>query len=104
MKIQVPSIILPTVWSTGLETQQIAGTTPNDSKEHEAPNPVVETETAETGSTNEDMVDKKTVCRKVPNQKGVPEGQVRWHCYACRKSFLLPSAQVPAGCPRHPVS
>jgi hypothetical protein len=49
-------------------------------------------------------VDKKSVCRRTPNQKGVPQGQVRWHCYACRKSFLLPSAQVPAGCPRHPVS
>jgi len=28
MKIQVPSIILPTVWVTGLETQQIAGALP----------------------------------------------------------------------------
>ena len=27
MNIQVPSIILPTVWVTGLETQQVAGLT-----------------------------------------------------------------------------
>jgi len=53
---------------------------------------------------NEAIVDKKSVCRRNPNQKGVPQGQVRWHCYACRKSFLLPSTQVPAGCPGHPIS
>jgi len=66
-------------------------------------------ETTETGSkgSSEDVqadVDKKSVCRRVPNQKGVPQGQVRWHCYACRKSFLFPAAQVPKGCPGHPVS
>jgi hypothetical protein len=60
----------------------------------------VQTDATET----EAVEDKKSVCRRNPNQKGVPQGQVRWHCYACRKSFLLPSAQVPAGCPGHPVS
>jgi len=62
----------------------------------------VQTETTETETKA--VEDKKSVCRKTPNQKGVPQGQVRWHCYACRKSFLLPSTQVPAGCPGHPVS
>jgi len=66
-------------------------------------------ETTETGSkeASEDVqadVDKKSVCRRIPNQKGVPEGQVRWHCYACRTSFLFPAAQVPKGCPGHPLS
>jgi len=60
----------------------------------------VQTETTET----ESVEDKKSVCRRNPNQKGVPEGQVRWHCYACRKSFLLPAGQTPKGCPGHPVS
>ena len=66
-------------------------------------------ETSETGSkgASEDVqvdVDKKSVCRRVPNQKGVPQGQVRWHCYACRKSFTLPTGQAPNGCPGHPIS
>ena len=65
----------------------------------------VKTETTETeNKADDDVQDKKSVCRRNPNQKGVPQGQVRWHCYACRKSFLLPSAQMPAGCPGHPVS
>ena len=47
-------------------------------------------------------VDKKSVCRRNPNQKGVPAGKVRWHCYACRTTFLLPVGQAPKGCPGHP--
>ena len=64
-----------------------------------------QTETIETGSTEENKadVDKQKVCRRNPNQKGVPAGQVRWHCYACRKSFMLPAGQIPSGCPGHPV-
>lgn len=50
----------------------------------------------------EAYVDKKSVCRRNPNQKGVPAGQVRWHCYACRTTFLLPAGQNPSGCPGHP--
>jgi hypothetical protein len=82
-------------WSFWSETDRIA----SDSQP-------AQTDTIKTGSkeANEADVDKKSVCRRNPNQKGVPQGQVRWHCYACRKSFLLPSAQVPAGCPGHPVS
>jgi len=62
-------------------------------------------QTIETGSKEASRpdVDKKSVCRRNPNQKGVPEGQVRWYCYACRKSFLLPAGQIPSGCPGHPV-
>jgi len=59
-------------------------------------------EATETGA-NEADVDKKNVCRRNPNQKGVPAGQVRWYCYACRTSFLLPAGQIPSGCPGHPV-
>jgi len=60
----------------------------------------VQTETTET----EAVEDKQSVCRRNPNQKGVPQGHVRWHCYACRKSFLLPAGQMPRGCPGHPVN
>jgi len=42
---------------------------------------------------------------RVPNQKGVPEGQTRWHCYECGKSFLAPSDKSPEGCPLpHPAA
>lgn len=63
-------------------------------------------DTASKGSAEDQQVniDKKSVCRKVGNQKGVPEGQVRWHCYACRNSFMLPVGQTPKGCPGHPVN
>ena len=55
-------------------------------------------------TVTEAVEDKKSVCRRNPNQKGVPQGQVRWHCYACRKSFLLTAGQTPRGCPGHPVN
>lgn len=42
---------------------------------------------------------------RVPNQKGVPEGQTRWHCYDCGKSFLAPTDQAPEACPLpHPAA
>jgi len=37
--------------------------------------------------------------KKLPNQKGVPEGETRWFCSACMKGFLLPAGQNPAACP-----
>jgi hypothetical protein len=42
---------------------------------------------------------------RVPNQKGVPKGQIRWHCYECGKSFLAPSDKTPESCPlEHPTA
>jgi len=41
--------------------------------------------------------------RKLPNQKGVPEGEVKYHCSACQKSFLAPAGDPPEACPEgHP--
>ena len=37
--------------------------------------------------------------RRVPNQKGVEEGQVRLYCDACQKSFAAPIDQQPETCP-----
>jgi hypothetical protein len=37
--------------------------------------------------------------KKIPNQKGVPEGQAKWHCSSCQKSFLAPAATEPESCP-----
>jgi len=47
---------------------------------------------------------KKPISR-VPNQKGVPKGQTRWHCYDCGQSFLAPSDKTPESCPLpHPAT
>lgn len=37
---------------------------------------------------------------RVPNQKGVPEGQVRWYCHECAKSFMAAKGQTPQACPQ----
>lgn len=42
--------------------------------------------------------EKKHIFR-IPNQKGVPEGQVRWYCHDCAKSFLVVSGETPTTCP-----
>ena len=93
-------------WS--VETAKIASVSQPGQTEagKDAPMETVTTETGSEGASEDVQadVDKKSVCRKVPNQKGVPQGQVRWHCYACRKSFTLPSGQAPNGCPGHPIS
>lgn len=39
------------------------------------------------------------VFRRVPNQKGVEEGEVRLYCDACKKSFAAPADQQPESCP-----
>jgi hypothetical protein len=37
--------------------------------------------------------------KKLPNQKGVPEGSVKWFCSACMKSFLNDGQNAPQTCP-----
>jgi hypothetical protein len=37
--------------------------------------------------------------RRVPNQRGVPEGEVRLYCDACQASFTAPVDQNPDSCP-----
>jgi hypothetical protein len=37
--------------------------------------------------------------RRVPNQRGVPEGEVRLYCDACQASFTAPVDQNPETCP-----
>jgi len=37
--------------------------------------------------------------RRVPNQKGVGEGELRLYCDACQKSFTTPADQLPETCP-----
>ena len=41
--------------------------------------------------------------RKLPNQKNVGAGQVKWFCSACMASFLVAGAEKPESCPEgHP--
>ncbi len=37
--------------------------------------------------------------RKLPNQRGVPEGQVRYYCAACQEGFLVDAGTEPDLCP-----
>ena len=37
--------------------------------------------------------------RRVPNQRGVDEGQVRLYCDSCRNSFIVPIKKNPETCP-----
>ena len=37
--------------------------------------------------------------RRVPNQRGVGEGEIRLYCGACQKSFTAPADQQPESCP-----
>lgn len=37
--------------------------------------------------------------RRVPNQKGVEEGEVRLYCEACQKSFTAPAGEPAERCP-----
>jgi hypothetical protein len=38
--------------------------------------------------------------RRVPNQRGIPEGEVRLYCDACQASFTSPVGQQPETCPQ----
>jgi hypothetical protein len=41
--------------------------------------------------------------KKLPNQKGAPEGQTRWFCSGCMAAFDRPTGQEPATCTQgHP--
>ncbi len=37
--------------------------------------------------------------RRVPNQRGVDEGQIRLYCDACHNSFIVPEDKNPETCP-----
>ena len=42
--------------------------------------------------------------KRLPNQKGVAEGEVRWFCSGCMRGFTLPTGEDPNLCPQgHPA-
>ncbi len=72
-----------------------------DAEKLETP-PAAMTEHKEEPAANSPKGDpKKTGVFLVPNQKGVPEGQIRWFCRDCGKSFIATAVEVPGVCPNH---
>ena len=43
---------------------------------------------------------KHKVIKRTPNQKGAPEGQVKWFCSACMGGFLANAGETPEVCPQ----
>lgn len=43
---------------------------------------------------------KPSTFRKVPNQRGVTEGNVRLYCNGCKSSFEAPVGEQPEACPQ----
>ena len=41
----------------------------------------------------------KRLVYRVPNQKGIAEGQSRWFCRACMKGFVIEGCGQPEACP-----
>ena len=41
----------------------------------------------------------KRLIYRVPNQKGIAEGQSRWFCRACMKGFVIEGDGQPEACP-----
>ena len=41
----------------------------------------------------------KRLVYRVPNQKGIAEGQSRWFCQACMKGFVIEGSGQPEVCP-----
>jgi rubrerythrin len=72
-------------------------------KEENAPAPDAKQIVEAVAPTKTDL--KKIGVFLVPNQKGVPEGQIRWFCRECGKSFIASAVEIPGVCPaKHQAS
>jgi rubrerythrin len=73
---------------------------PAPNAENQEAAPAAETEHKEEPAADTPKGDtKKTGVFLVPNQKGVPEGQIRWFCRDCGKSFITSAVEIPGVCP-----
>ncbi len=76
---------------TETDTPAAVGTPANEAKEPEEPTYTpLEEDSSEPPSAK---------FHRVPNQRGVDEGQVRLHCYTCKNSFIVPQERNPETCP-----
>jgi Restriction Enzyme Adenine Methylase Associated len=80
-------------WSLAKEENSPATETQETETQQETP------KTEETQEPEEQEQSKGSFFR-TPNQKGVPEGQVRWYCQDCGESFLAPVNETPTACPK----
>ena len=89
-------------WS--VQTTETAAQNPENKTENESA-----AETVAAAETNQEQTTpaptatktdgKKTGVFLDPNQKGVPEGQIRWFCRECGKSFIASAVEIPGICP-----
>ena len=79
---------------------QAAETAPVPATESAADVVTTEPETPVVATTAAEPAPAKKRIFRLPNQKGVPEGQTRWYCYECGKGFLVQGADIPANCPQ----
>lgn len=43
------------------------------------------------------------IIKRLPNQKGAPEGETKWFCSGCMAAFVTPGTEMPETCPEgHP--
>ena len=82
-----------------LETQQVIQTAEATEGESKQPGEAPAPTTVLVPAAEEPNPTKKGFFR-TPNQKGVTEGQVRWYCHDCGKSFLTATGQTPQSCPQ----
>ena len=83
-------------WSVQTEENAPA---PNAENQEAAPAAETEHKEEPAADTPKGKTTKKTGVFLVPNQKGVPEGQIRWFCRDCGKSFITSAVEIPGVCP-----
>ena len=89
--------------TANVQSQESATTETSPATETEQPKTTPEPVTPTTPSADKNS--KKTGVFLVPNQKGVPEGQIRWFCRECGKSFIASAIEIPGVCPaKHQAS
>jgi rubrerythrin len=88
--------------TANVQSQESATIETSPATETEQPKTTPEPATQTTPSADKNS--KKTGVFLVPNQKGVPEGQIRWFCRDCGKSFIASAVEVPGVCPNHQAS
>ena len=92
-------------WSVQTSEDAPTSNTENQTLTQQTPETITTADTNQTiepateATPNADKNSKKTGVFVVPNQKGVPEGQIRWFCRDCGKSFMASAIQIPGVCP-----
>jgi hypothetical protein len=84
----------------GAPSAQVQQTQPQEGNSGETAGTTGAQETTPAGT--EEQQERRSANKRffrTPNQRGVPEGQTRWYCHNCSKSFLVTTGQMPESCP-----